>query len=261
MNVKDMLKLKICSFATIIFSLAGCAKNSSPPRSYSPVASAMISPEFTSANIEKTAIVSIKVLNEKSNFANNTGRSSSSGYRREEQKNSQLFDLIEDVFTQEIIGKGYRYASRTQLQLVLKELKLQNSGLTDVDAATIGRILNIPAVLVLNVTDVRVVDKNSTLMTMPLEIVGMLVIPPKSTVCCTMTARFISTQTSEVLWIGRVEDVCVTERYGTDFNSVINQTAKILAKSIPPAPSRAIPRALPLTPPNAVPLNTPLRKF
>lgn len=242
-----MLNFKIYSFAAISFFLAGCAKNSSPSRSSNPNPISIISPALKSANIEKTAIVSIKVLNERKNFVN----------RRGEQKNSQLFAAIEDVFTQEIIGKGYRYASRAELQTILKELELQNSGLTDVDAAKIGKILNIPAVLVLDVTKLGVVGKNSSLLTMTFDLAGMLLIPPKSTVCCSMTARFISTQTSEVLWFGKVEDVCLKQDYSADYSSVINQTASILAKRIPPAPSRALPQALPLTPPNAGPSNTP----
>jgi len=263
MTIKNIPKLKIYSFAAVIFFLVSCAKNSSPPRSSSPVASSIISPALTSENIQKTTIVSIKVLDEKSNFASGGSRdNNTSGYGRGKQQHSQLFDMIEDVFTQEIIGKGYRYASRSELQPVLNELKLQDSGLTDADAATIGKILNVPAVLILNVTKLGIVGKNnSSLITMPFELAALLIVPTKSTVCCSMTARFISTETSEVLWIGKVTDVCVKQDYGTDFHSVVNQAASILAKSIPPAPSRAIPRALPLPLPNAIPSHIPLRKF
>lgn len=52
---------------------------------------------------------------------------------------------IEDVMAQALFSKGYRLAARSDIKSLMKEITLQTSGLTDADAARVGRLLNVPA--------------------------------------------------------------------------------------------------------------------
>jgi hypothetical protein len=61
--------------------------------------------------------------------------------------------LIEDIFIKESISKGYRVVSRSDIEPLLQEMGFQkHSGLTDKDAAELGRILNVPAVVIVAIT-------------------------------------------------------------------------------------------------------------
>jgi hypothetical protein len=60
---------------------------------------------------------------------------------------------IEDIFIKESISKGYRVVSRSDIEPLLQEMGFQkHSGLTDKDAAELGRMLNVPAVVIVAIT-------------------------------------------------------------------------------------------------------------
>src|SRR3954447_2327176 len=51
---------------------------------------------------------------------------------------------IEDIFISQATRKGYRVASRSDIESITKEMEFErSSGLTDSDIAAIGRILNV----------------------------------------------------------------------------------------------------------------------
>ncbi len=62
---------------------------------------------------------------------------------------------VEHIFYEQLYNKGYRLTSRTDLDIILKEMKLQRSKITTSRAAEIGRIMNVDAVLISSVTGFR----------------------------------------------------------------------------------------------------------
>ena len=84
---------------------------------------------------------------------------------------------IADFFGMELLKKGFEPVERAHVQTLLKEQKFQTSGLTSQDgAAKAGRILNVPAVLVVNIPNFG--DQMS------------------------MTAKMIDVETAGILWMG-----------------------------------------------------------
>jgi len=84
---------------------------------------------------------------------------------------------IGDFFTIELIKRGYTPVERAKVQSLLKEQEFQSSGLTsDADAAKAGRILNVPAVLLINIPTYK-------------EEINM-------------TAKIVSVEDGGVLWVG-----------------------------------------------------------
>jgi hypothetical protein len=84
---------------------------------------------------------------------------------------------IADFFGMELLKKGFEPVERAQVQTLLKEQKFQTSGLTSQEgAAKAGRILNVPAVLVVNI--------------------------PNFGEQMSMTAKMIDVETAGILWMG-----------------------------------------------------------
>ena len=84
---------------------------------------------------------------------------------------------IGDFFVMELLKKGYTPVERAQVQTLLKEQKFQVSDITSAEgAARAGRILNVPAVLLVNIPTYRE-EMN-------------------------MTAKMIDVEDAGILWIG-----------------------------------------------------------
>ncbi|MFP4572923.1 MAG: glycine zipper 2TM domain-containing protein [Desulfosalsimonas sp.] len=114
-----------------------------------------VSPTFNSANLEKLALIDI-----------------SGDIRGNAPKNQ-----VEDFFTQEMFKKGYRFIERSRVNKVMNEQDFQHSDrTTNAEAAEIGRILNVPGVVML---DVNVTGEKIS-----------------------MTGKIVDTETAEILWIG-----------------------------------------------------------
>ena len=83
---------------------------------------------------------------------------------------------VGDFFTMELLKKGYAPIARAGVQKILKEQKFQASKDTpEEDAARAGEILNVPAVLIINISQ----SQNEI----------------------NMTAKMIDVETGEILWI------------------------------------------------------------
>ena len=83
----------------------------------------------------------------------------------------------EDFFSKEMLEKGYRIIERSRVKSILKEQDFQHSDrTTSAEAAQIGRILNVKAVMMLNFT--------------------------ASGEKVSVTGKIVDTETAEVLWIG-----------------------------------------------------------
>lgn len=84
---------------------------------------------------------------------------------------------VDDFFSMELIRKGYRVIERQRVDSILAEQDFQQSPRTSAnEAAEIGRILNVPAVAMV---DVHVDGENVS-----------------------MTTRLVDTQTAEVIFVG-----------------------------------------------------------
>lgn len=115
-----MARKSLCVLALLPVWLAvGCASGES-----------VIRPGFDFSTIDKVAVVEV------------TG-----AIRGEATKNA-----IADYFAMELMRRGYIPVERHQVQALLEEQDFQRSDLTsNAGAAAAGRILNVPAVLIINV--------------------------------------------------------------------------------------------------------------
>lgn len=128
----------------VLLILAGCATGDST-----------LSPAFDEVNPEKVALVDV-----------------SGDINGEAPKNQ-----VEDFFIAEMLEKGYRVIERSRVNKLLDEQDFQQSGrTTDSEAAEIGKILNVPAVVTL---DANVEGEKVS-----------------------VTGKMIDTETAEVLWVG-----------------------------------------------------------
>lgn len=135
------VKLLLC--IALIWS-TGCATGDST-----------ISPAFNEVKPEKIALIDI-----------------SGDIRGDAPKNQ-----VEDFFIAEMLEKGYRVIERSRVNKLLDEQDFQQSGrTTDSEAAEIGKILNVPAVVTL---DANVEGEKVS-----------------------VTGKMIDTETAEVLWVG-----------------------------------------------------------
>jgi hypothetical protein len=83
---------------------------------------------------------------------------------------------IGTFFEMELMKRGYSPIERSQVQALLKEQEFQASDITtDTDAAKAGNILNVPAVMIINI--------------------------PKYEEEMTMTAKMINVEDARILWI------------------------------------------------------------
>jgi hypothetical protein len=61
---------------------------------------------------------------------------------------------VEDAFMEVELGKGYRIADRSDVAQVFNEIRFQHDGLTESDAARLGKMLNVPAVLLVTINSI-----------------------------------------------------------------------------------------------------------
>ncbi len=120
---------------------------------------------------------------------------------------------IESGALQALIAHNYIISSRADLKSLVKEIKFQNSGFSDSDSAEFGKIINVPAVLVLGF------EKSSGR-------VGQFsrYIYSGGEVAYSLNARLIDVETGEVLYIARGED------------NDLEKLAFSLSFEIPPSP-------------------------
>ena len=116
--------------------------------------------------------------------------------------------LIEDEFMKLLISKGYTISSRSDVMSIMRELKFQHKGLTDGDASKIGKMLNVPAVLIVSLTNYH---KES----------GWINI--------SVGARMIDVEKAEILWLGSCKDG--NSRYA--FRYMMDRISNSIARKIP----------------------------
>jgi hypothetical protein len=135
--------------------------------------------------------------------------------RRSRNSSTPLERTIEDLFIIQLLQNGYHVAARTDIDQVMKELKFQQSGMTEADAARLGKMVNASAVLIVTINSTVKTDRRPDYV--------------DYTATCNMGARLISTEKGEVLGISSLS--CYkTETTSPD--AVISNTASIAAQAI-----------------------------
>jgi hypothetical protein len=142
------------------------------------------------------------------------------------QKQSDSERAVEDEFVQVLLRKGYTVSSRSDLEAVIKEQHFQRSGLTESDAAAIGKVLNVPAVMVVRVTELNSERK-------PLSVTKKNT-PSSPTYLGTagLGVRLIDVERASVLWIGKSRTSRPVNGVG-DFSGLLSDVAKRAASSFP----------------------------
>lgn len=134
---------RLTAFAFAALSLSACNKGSSTTKA---------GHDFSSTR--KVAIVSV------------------SGCEGDLAAQNQVSDYLKIEF----VKRGYDVVEREQLSALMKEQEFQASGVTEGNAAKAGRILNVPAVVLINIPDYG-------------EKVAL-------------TAKMIDVETGSIVWIG-----------------------------------------------------------
>lgn len=138
--------------------------------------------------------------------------------------------LVEDTFLECLLAKGYILAARSDVDSVVREKKFQESGLTEELAKSVGKVLNVPAVLLVRVTELSTNQQNQT----SRAVIG---------------ARLVSVETGAILWTGNHTDIGPTSR-GVGAVAVTSSAA--LAEAFPGKPRTVTTDPRPIDP-KAVP--------
>lgn len=136
---------------------------------------------------------------------------------------------LEDAFGQALIGKGYTFVARSDLQTVLRELRIQASTSTETALARAGRQLNVDGILVVDVTHATV-DSYKPRGTSGTRLRAQAGI----------SARLIGVELAEIVWIStRYGSVFTGDRNGDD--DLVIDLARASASDLPRRDSRIPP--------------------
>jgi hypothetical protein len=171
-------------------------------------------PAFHPDKLTKMAVI---VVGESRGGGGGLGRLG--GVPRDTQSDQQR--LVEDEFVQSLLQKGYSITARSDVEAVMKEQGFQRSGLTEGNAAAIGKILNVPAVLVVRITE------SSTQSRMNPRIRGQVLEARAS-----MGARLVGVESAEIWWIGKHNMARIVESRG-EASDVLAAVAKAIAMAFP----------------------------
>jgi hypothetical protein len=156
---------------------------------------------------------------------------------------------VEDAFIQVLIEKGYHLVSRSDLQSVAKEQQFQKSGLTEDNAVALGKLLNVPAVLMVRITDYAADNHQAFGLNQGF---GALQPPgakqgtrqpggaakrqePHTTARAALAARLIDVNRGEIWWTHGTWMSKEVSSKG-DATKVLDNAAKEVAEYFPPAP-------------------------
>ena len=137
------------------------------------------------------------------------------------QAHSDQQRLVEDEFVQVLIDKGYSLVSRSDIQAVAKEQAFQRSGLTEDNAAALGKLLNVPAVLVLRITGSMTENQRNP------KTGGSMIVGRAS-----LGARLVSVETGGIWWTGNLTESGTVRGRGDD-SLVLRDVAKNIALAFP----------------------------
>ena len=162
-----------------------------------------ISPQFEAQVLERVGVY----------VQDNTRRVKQGGLR-----------MVEDEFTRAILEKGYTLASRSDINLIKKEIDLQHSKVTEEFIARKAGVLNVDAIIIV---DINLLDTQFVRSSHPTPRYRGYYITNAN-----ISARFISAEIGRVVWISSHEG-----RYKmanrTDGSEALAPVAKIVASGLP----------------------------
>lgn len=130
---------------------------------------------------------------------------------------------IEDQFVHAAIRKGYTLASRSDMDEVLRELDIQHSDLTEEALAEYARLLNVSAILLVSVNEVS---------TERYEPIIKLRNKRYYQTIANVSARLISAEQGQVVWLGSHEDAVTVEDRDDEGRATV-AVASVVAGALP----------------------------
>lgn len=199
----------------------GTKKSPNPPPAQAPAGKkpeASIGPDFKAGGLTKLAVI---VSGGGSKIHSSLGGGAGNSF--------DPARLVEDAFLLKLLEKGYTLAARSDVDKVLKEKNFQESGATEA-AGSVGKILNVPAVMLVRVTDLSVEAGRAG---------------QPATGRASVGARLIDVKTGAILWSGTHTDGGPLSGPGA-VGQGLRAVALALADAFPemPAASRAAPKPI-----------------
>jgi|GEM_PF-5671366 len=137
--------------------------------------------------------------------------------------------LVEDEFMRSILQRGYVLAARSDIDRVLREQRLQSSGVTEEAIARVGRALNVPAIIIVSVNSI------STSQRRPPALYNPSATYYRTTIA--VSARLVGAERAEVLWISSFTDDWDSDSSGGDRRDIearaLQYVASIVANGLP----------------------------
>jgi len=136
---------------------------------------------------------------------------------------------VEDEFMRAILTHGYSLAARSDIDRVLKEQRLQSSGITEEAIARVGRLLNVPAIVLITVNGIDTSNISPPAFNDPNA--------RYSRTRVSMSARMIMAERAEVLWISSyTHDFQTSSAVGRPsdfFGRALQEVAVVVASGLP----------------------------
>ena len=158
-----------------------------------------------------------------------SNRRSNSGPGPGRQNDQQR--MVEDAFIQVLTQKRYQLVSRSDLQSIAKEQQFQQSGLTEDNAVSVGKLLNVPAVLIVRITDFSTETREAPSRQEQQR--------PSSITRVGIGARLVDVGSGQLIWTHGewiTRDI-VSKSESTD---VLDEAAKDVVNFLPPRPGKSI---------------------
>lgn len=171
-----------------------------------PKANATLSPRFDPARFARVAVI----------VTDNTNRVGD-GYRHQ----------VEDAFMRAIMAKGYILAARSDVDEVVRELRFQARGYTAQDVMRIGNMLNVTGLVIASIDNTSMRSESYQRKD-----------GSRNTVYysdATVSARLVSVQQAEVLWIASYTGSRYIGEGSRDQYAGIPSAANVVANSFPSA--------------------------
>lgn len=137
---------------------------------------------------------------------------------------------LEDEFMRAVLQGGYSLASRSDIERLVREQRLQSSSVTEEAIARLGRTLNVPAIIIVTVNSISTSTRPAPMLdNRPLQFYRTVV---------EISARLIGAERGEVLWLA-------SHTHGYNFDSsdgdrremegrALRHVAGIVASGLPP---------------------------
>lgn len=139
--------------------------------------------------------------------------------------------MVEDAFIQVLTQKRYQLVSRSDLQSIAKEQQFQQSGLTEDNAVSVDKLLNVPAVLIVRITDFSTETREAPSRQEQQR--------PSSITRVGIGARLVDVGSGQLIWTHGewiTRDI-VSKSESTD---VLDEAAKDVVNFLPPRPGKSI---------------------